>query len=328
MFNNKRESNVLPGSTQAAANSTSTDALLRELAVDYMNDKRKRRRWRMVFGICVLLYLFTVMFMTFKNNDATAVGKSHTALVELNGVIGTEMGISADQLNKSLRKAFAATSAKGIVLRINSPGGTPVQSAEISDEIVRLKQVYPDKPIYVVVSDMCASGGYFVAASADKIFANRSSIVGSIGVRMDSFGFVDAMKKYGIERRSITAGNNKAILDPFLPMNVTQRRHAEKMLGQVHQHFIDVVKQGRGDVLVDDPDLFSGLFWSGEDAKRLGLIDDYGSLDSVARDVIGAEMVVDYTVMPGFFDQFNRQFGVAIGKGIGSIFSTSQWQLH
>lgn len=328
MFNRKKENRALPGSTQAATNSSSTDALLQELAVDYMNDKRKRRRWRMVFGALVLVYLFSILFMTFKQNDAADVSKAHTALVELSGVIGTEMGVSADQINKSLRKAFSATAAKGVVLRINSPGGTPVQSAEISSEIVRLKEAYPEKPIYVVVSDMCASGGYFVAASADKIFANRSSIVGSIGVRMDSFGFVDAMKKYGIERRSITAGNNKAILDPFLPMNNAQRLHAEKMLGQVHQHFIDVVKEGRGDLLADDPDLFSGLFWSGEEAKRLGLIDDYGSLDSVARNVVGAEMIVDYTVMPSFFDQFNRQFGVAIGKGIGSIFSTSQWQLQ
>lgn len=330
MFKRKSASEGLPGAsasgspTQPAAGS---DALLRELAVDYMHDKKVRRRWKIALFTLFAVYLVAVMIMTANGNRAAAYGKPHTALVELSGPIGTDAGVSADHINRSLRSAFKAEKAKGIVLRINSPGGTPVQSADINDEIQRLRAEYPDKPMHVVISDMAASGGYYVAVAAENIYANRSSIVGSIGVRMDGFGFVEAMKKYGIERRSLTAGENKAILDPFLPVQAGQKAHALQMLDQVHRQFIEAVQSGRGDRLAEHPDLFSGLFWAGEEAKKLGLIDDFGSLDSVARTVIGAEEVIDYTIKPNFLEEFSRQFGVAVGTGIANVLG-GQLQLN
>jgi len=319
---NKSVSSGLPGSGTAAP-TASTNAILQELAIDYMHDKKIRRRWKIALFILFALYLIGVVIMAAGGNTGAAYSKPHTALVELNGVIGTEMGVSAEQINNSLRKAFESEHSKGVILQINSPGGSPVQSADINTEITRLRTEYPDKPMHVVMADVAASGGYFVAVAADQIFANRSSIVGSIGVRMDSFGFVDAMKKYGIERRSITAGSNKSILDPFLPMKASQKAHAEVMLNQVHQHFIEVVEAGRGDKLAENPDLYSGLFWSGEEAKRLGLIDDFGNVASVARDVIGEEKVINYTFRPNFLDQFSRQFGVAVGTGMARVLGGS-----
>lgn len=324
MFNRKKPAEaVLPGSENNSVN----NAIMVELANDYMHDKKIRRRWKTILTIVVVLYFISILFMMVKGNKAADYGQPHTALVELSGPIGTEVGVSSDQINASLRKAFKSKTSKGVVMRINSPGGTPVQSAEINEEILRLRNLYPDKPFHVVVGDMCASGGYFVAVAAEQIFVNRSSIVGSIGVRMDGFGFVGAMKKFGVERRSLTAGKNKAILDPFLPVKPEQKAHAETMLNQVHQHFIDVVKEGRGEKLLDNPDLFTGLFWSGEEAKRLGLVDEFGNVDSVARDVIGAETVIDYTLSPNFLEQFSRQFGVAVGTGIANVFS-GKYQLN
>jgi protease-4 len=182
-----------------------------------------------------------------------------------------------------------------------------------------LRALYPDKPMHAVVSDLAASGGYFVAAAADQIYANRSSLVGSIGVRMDGFGFVDAMKKYGIERRSLTAGENKAILDPFLPVKPEQKAHAEQMLEQVHQHFIESVKEGRGERISQSPEVYSGLFWSGEEAKNLGLIDNFASVDEVAREIIGAEETINYTIRPDFWEQLSRDFGVSVGVGIAKV---------
>ena len=297
-----------------------TNAILQELAVDYMRDKKIKRRWKMVLFTLFGAYLIGIMYIAGGGSSSTTANKSHTALVELVGPIGTETGVWADNINESLRNAFKSDHSKGVVLRINSPGGTPVQSAEIHDEIVRLREIYPKKPMHVVISDMAASGGYFVAVAADQIYANRSSIVGSIGVRMDGFGFVDTLKKLGVERRSLTAGENKSILDPFLPVQESQKAHAKRMLDQVHQHFIEAVKTGRGDRISDAPEIYSGLFWSGFEAKELGLIDGYGSLDSVARDVIGEENIVNYTYKPDFLDQFSRTFGVAVGVGIANVF--------
>ena len=326
MTNQDDSNNNTPGwySESTIEKSTSsandTNAILQELAVDYMRDKKVKRRWKMVLFTLLGAYLIGIMYIAGGGNSSTAATKSHTALVELIGPIGTETGVWADNVNDSLRNAFKSKNSKGVVLRINSPGGTPVQSAEIHDEIVRLRGLYPNKPMHVVISDMAASGGYFVAVAADKIYANRSSIVGSIGVRMDGFGFVETLKKLGVERRSLTAGENKSILDPFLPVQASQKAHAKRMLDQVHQHFIEAVKTGRGDRISNRPEIYSGLFWSGFEAKELGLIDDYGSLDSVARDVIGEESVVNYTYQPDFLDQFSRTFGVAVGVGIANVF--------
>lgn len=328
MFNRKKtsssEANALPG---ANSSQSSTDVLLRELAVDYMHDRKIRRRWKIGLWTLLSIYLIGILIVSAGKGGASNYGQAHTALVELNGVIGADLGATSDQINRGLRNAFEAANSKAVVLRINSPGGTPVQSAEINDEIKRLRSIYPNKPMYAVVSDLAASGGYFVAVAADKIFANRSSIVGSIGVRMDGFGFVDALDKLGIERRSLTAGENKAILDPFLPVKPAQRAHAKRMLDQVHEHFIEAVKEGRGDRISQDPQVYSGLFWSGDEAKTLGLVDDFASLDTVARDIVGAKDVVNYTLQPNFWEQVSREFGVSVGKGIASVVR-SQFSLN
>lgn len=323
MFGKKKKTEYpgpLPGSHTAPL---ANNEVLMKLAEDYMQDRKWRRFFRfLVLGLIALYLISALMFAGSTGKDMNA-SRPHTALVDLSGPIGIQGGVFADQLNSSLQRAFEAKQSKGVVLRINSPGGSPVQSDEMNNEITRLRGLYPDKPLHVVVSDICASGGYYVAAAADTIYANPSSLVGSIGVRMDGFGFVDTLEKLGVERRSLTAGSNKSILDPFLPVKPAQKAHAEAMLAVVHQQFIDKVKQGRGEKLADDPEIFSGLFWSGEQAKMLGLIDDYGSLQSVARDVIGESLVVDYSYKPSLLDQLANDFGVSIGTGIANAFGGS-----
>lgn len=320
MLGRNKNNMALPGSNSAPVTSSE---VMERLAEDYMKDRKWRRVFKIVLLVIFVFYILSIILVAGSNGgSAVNSGQPHTALVELNGVISLGKGdVSADRLNASLRRAFQAKMSKGVVLRINSPGGSPVQSDEINAEIVRLRSLYPDKPLHVVVSDVCASGGYYIAAAADQIFANPSSIVGSIGVRMDSFGFVDALKKLGVERRSLTAGTNKAILDPFLPVKESQQAHAKQMLAVVHQQFINRVKAGRGDRLSDNPDLFSGLFWSGEQAKELGLIDEFGSLDYVARDVIGHEAIVDYSFKPDFLQQFAQDLGVSISSSVTNALS-------
>jgi len=318
MFGRNKSSAALPGSNSVPV---TPSEVMERLAEDYMKDRKWRRFFKIVLLVLFVFYILSVVFLASSNGSAVNASQPHTALVELNGVISLGKGnVSADRMNASLRRAFKAKMSKGVVLRINSPGGSPVQSDEINAEIVRLRSLYPEKPLHVVVSDVCASGGYYIAAAADQIFANPSSIVGSIGVRMDSFGFVDAIKKLGVERRSLTAGSNKAILDPFLPVKASERAHAQEMLGVVHQQFIDRVKAGRGDRLSDTPELFTGLFWSGEQAKELGLVDDFGNLDHVAREIIGYESVVDYSFKPDFWEQFAQDLGVSIGAGVANVF--------
>jgi protease-4 len=224
---------------------------------------------------------------------------------------------SADNITGALQSAFKDKNTQGVVLRINSPGGSPVQAGIIYDEIKRLRAKHPDIPMYAVVEDVCASGGYYIAAATDRIFVDKASIVGSIGVRMDQFGFVEAIDKLGVERRSITSGENKAFLDPFLPVEAGQVTHAKDMLGQIHRQFIDVVKKGRGNRLKESPDLFSGLFWTGEKSIELGLADGYGSLDSVARDVVKAETIVDYTQKQNFAERLAQRFGAAAVRAMG-----------
>lgn len=317
MFGKKKDSGALPGSNSVPVTSSE---VLERLAVDYMKDRKWKRIFRFILLAIFVIYIVSVIGMASNQSGLANAAKPHTALVDMVGVIGLEGGITADRANQSIRKAFEAKNAKGVVLRINSPGGSPVQSDEINAEITRMRELYPNKSVHVVVSDVCASGGYYIAAAADSIYANPSSIVGSIGVRMDSFGFVDAMDKLGVERRSLTAGENKSILDPFLPTKPEQEAHAREMLGVVHQEFIDVVKRGRGARLADNPDLFSGLFWSGRQAKELGLIDEFGGLDYVAREVIGQEQIVDYTYRPDFLEQFSRDLGVSIAATLGKLF--------
>jgi protease-4 len=236
-------------------------------------------------------------------------------MIEITGEIEAEGAGAADTVIPSLNKAFADSGSAAIVLRINSPGGSPVQAGIIVDEILRLKKEYPAKPVYVVVDEICASGGYYIAAAADRIFVNKASIVGSVGVLMDSFGFTGTMNKLGVERRLLTAGENKGFLDPFSPQSDKHKAHAQAMLNEIHEQFISVVRAGRGKRLKETPETFSGLYWTGAKAVEMGLADDFGTVDTVARDVVRAEDIVDYTAHEGLPERVLKKFGAAVGNG-------------
>jgi protease-4 len=246
----------------------------------------------------------------------------HTALVQMPGIISIGEKSGAETVIAGLESAFEHEETAGVILEINSPGGSPVQAAYIYDEIIRLRKEHESTPLYVVVSDIAASGGYFVAASADRIYVNKSSLIGSIGVRMDNFGFVELMNKLGIERRLLTAGDNKGLFDPFLPEDAGQKAHLQQMLNEVHQHFIDAVKQGRGERLSQQADLFSGLIWTGEKAIELGLVDEFGTTSSVARDVIKAETIINFTPRGNLIDRIADSVGVVIGQQLESYFAS------
>ncbi len=289
---------------------------LERVALAAIHEQRAARRWGMVFKSLVLLYLFLLLFIGMgwiKGHDYKAIGQ-HTALVELHGVIASDSEASADKITTGLEAAFKDRDTKGVILRINSPGGSPVEAGRINDAMQRLRKLYPKIPLYVVVDDICASGGYYVAVAADKIFVDKASIVGSIGVIMDGFGFTGTMEKLGVERRALTAGKNKGFLDPFAPLVPEQKEYAEKMLAEVHQQFIKVVRDGRGQRLKDDPEIFSGLLWVGQQSVDLGLADAFGSVDSVARDVIKAEDIVDFTSKENFAERFAHKFGATMAE--------------
>lgn len=293
--------------------------VLERVALAAVTEQRRARRWGIFFKLFFAAYLLVVLLLTQgpKWGEA-ALAERHTALVDLDGVIESEGKASADNVIGGLRAAFASKNVAGVILRANSPGGSPVQSSYIYSEIGRLRQKYPNVPLYAVIGDICASGCYYVVAAADKIYANESSIVGSIGVLMDGFGFVDTLKKLGVERRLITAGENKAFLDPFSPMNAKHKQYIEGVLKDVHAQFIAAVKRGRGNALKADKDLFTGLIWTGEKARELGLIDDMGSAGFVAREVIKAEDIVDYSLRENLFDRFAEQFGAATARAFGA----------
>lgn len=293
--------------------------LLEKLAFSSLQESRKAQRWGLFFKLFTVAYLMVLLLVYLAGNvhDKALAGK-YTALVELNGVIEADGDTNADKVITGLRGAFEDTAAVGVILRANSPGGSPVQSAYIYDEIQRLRKKYPDKPLYAVIGDICASGCYYAAAAADRIYANPASLVGSIGVLMDGFGFVGAMKKLGIERRLLTAGENKGILDPFSPTDPKAQRHAQKMLNEIHQQFISAVKQGRGNALKTNREIFSGLFWTGAKARELGLVDEFGSAGSVARDVLKAEEIVDYTVQENLLQRLASRVGMAMGRSVAA----------
>jgi len=305
------------GRGQGQGDQWARDSLAR-LAEAGLLEQRRARRWGILFKSLVLLYLFLVLFAALNAGSMTAAQPSrigeHTALVDVEGLIAADTDASADRVAHGLRDAFEDPDTKGVLIRINSPGGSPVQAGMIHDEILRLREEYPDIPVYAVTTDICASGGYYVAAAADKVFANRASMVGSIGVRLDSFGFVEAMDKLGVERRLITAGENKALLDPFLPVDPEQVAHIQLVIDEIHQQFITAVKQGRGDRLVDDPALFSGLIWTGEGAIAKGLVDELRTPAEVAREVIGAEDIVDFTPRKDFWQRLSERVGTTIGS--------------
>ncbi len=293
--------------------------VLEKVALAAVEEQRRGRRWGIFFKLLAFAYL-TAALLTLVDWDAMNSEKhqQHTALVELSGVIQSKGDANADDVISALQSAFDDKGAAGVILRINSPGGSPAQAGIIADEIGRLRAKHAGKPLYVVVEDVCASGGYYVAAAADKIFVDKASIVGSIGVLMDSFGFTGTMDKLGVERRLLTAGENKGFLDPFSPQNARHKEHAQGMLNDIHQQFIDVVRKGRGSRLKETPDMFSGLMWTGAKSIELGLADDFGTVDSVAREVIKAEDIRDYTIKPNFAEKFARRLGANAAAAFGS----------
>lgn len=300
--------------------------VITSLAEASLKEQRRSRRWGIFFKLLTFIYIGAAVFLIDSSSMTSPVNSGkHTALVELNGVIADTEKASADSIVTSLRNAFDDENSAGIILRINSPGGSPVQSGYIYDEIRRLRKEHPDTPLYAVVTDICASGGYYIASAADKIYADKASIVGSIGVRMDNFGFVDAIKKLGIERRTLTAGENKALLDPFLPENEKTRAHMQNMLTEIHQQFINSVKAGRGDRLDTRVEgLFSGLIWTGESAVKIGLVDELASTSYVAREVIGEETIVDYTLQEDILERFAERLGSTVAQVISTrLFSST-----
>ena len=293
-----------------------------QLAESSLKEQRRARRWGIFFKLLTFAYIGVVLYMIGEASLTTvSVNEKHTALVELSGVIADKETASADHIVTALRNAFENENAAAVILRINSPGGSPVQSGYIYDEMRRLREENPDTHLYAVVTDICASGGYYIASAADKIYADKASIVGSIGVRMDNFGFVDAIEKLGVERRTLTSGKNKALLDPFLPENEETKAHMQNMLSEIHLQFIEAVKEGRGDRLDTSVEgLFSGLIWTGEAAVKNGLVDELASASYVAREVVGEETIVDYTVQEDILERFAQQLGSTVAQVISTQF--------
>jgi protease-4 len=302
------------------------------MAAEYLRDQRRSKRWGAIFKLLILLYLIALLAIGLSRDfsDELKAAGEHTALVEVKGVISSETDASADRVISGLRDAFEVDQVKGVILRINSPGGSPVQSGYINDEIRRLKEKYKkdkgkDLPVYAVAADLCASGGYYVAVGADQIYADKASLVGSIGVRVDAFGFEDAMKALGIERRLLTAGQNKGILDPFSPLPEEQREFIQGVLNDLHHQFIAAVKQGRGDRLKGGDELYSGLFWSGDQALALGLVDGLGSASYVARELIKAETIVDYTKKRDLLEGLTKRLGAGLAQGFFEAMGSLGW---
>lgn len=305
-------------------------ALIEKTLLAAVREQRAARRWKIFFRLAFLMIfvLMTWRAVSVSSGAGGATGK-HAALVSLQGEIVPDQQSNATNLIAALERAFSAEQAAGVILQINSPGGSPVQAGMVNDEIRRLRARYPDKPLYVVVDDICASGAYYIAAAADKIFVDKASIIGSIGVRMDSFGFTDLMSKVGIERRLLTAGRNKALNDPFLPEDKVQRKYMQNLLNEVHQQFIDAVRQGRGKRLKETPEIFSGLVWTGQRGVALGLADGLGDTRYVLRELLKTEKIVDYTVKEGMFDRFARKFGLSAGAfAVRALTSQDPLQLN
>ena len=291
--------------------------LLEKIAFASLQEQRLKRRWGIFFKLAVLAYLVAVLVLVvdWGGTDKLADGK-HTALINVRGTIDATGDASAEKINGALQSAFEDKGTAGVIMRINSPGGSPVQSGIVYDEIRRLRTKHPEIPFYVVVEDLCASGGYYIASAADKIFVDKASIIGSIGVLMDGFGFTGTMEKLGVERRLLTAGANKGFLDPFSPQDEKQKEHAQLLLGEIHKQFIEVVRQGRGKRLKETPEMFSGLMWTGSQSIGLGLADDFGTVDSVARDLIKAETVLDYSVKENIAERFAKRLGAQMGESL------------
>ncbi len=294
--------------------------LIEKLLGQAQEEHRKSRRWGIFFKILTFVYLFVLLYIMLpgKAGEPMKAAEDHVAFVTVSGVIAPDQEASADLIATGLTRAFEAENSKAIVLKINSPGGSPVQSNQVYNAIKRLRAEYPEKKVYAAITDLGASGAYYIASAADEIYADPASIVGSIGVIMAGFGFQEAADKLGVERRVLTAGENKAVMDPFSPLRPEDREHMQAMLDEIHQQFITAVKQGRGDRLKHEahPEIFSGLFWTGEKAQALGLVDGLKSPGDVARDVVGVDEMVNYTASRSPFEEFVRRFGVSIGEGM------------
>ncbi len=301
--------------------------MLEKLVFSSLREQRRARYWSIFFKSLTFIYLYVLLFwgLGWVGDEVAGISDKHTALVDLRGEIKPDSMGSADNVNAALQKAFKDKNTAGVILRINSPGGSPVQAGYINDEIRRLRTQYPQTPLYAVVEDICASGGYYVAVAADKIFVDKASVVGSIGVILDSFGFTGTLEKLGVERRLLTAGENKSFLDPFLPSDPKQRDHARQMLAEIHQQFIQVVQHGRGDRLKNTPEIFSGLLWTGEKSIELGLVDALGSAEYVAREIIKTERMVDFTTKEGFAEHFAKRFGKMTANLLTGM---ENWQLR
>lgn len=298
--------------------------VLERLALETLAEQRRRRRWSVFFRLTTLACVATALWIFGGFGEVEQLeGGRHTALISLEGEIAAKGEVSAEHVVASLQAAFADAGTQGVVLRINSPGGSPVQAGIISDEIVRLRTLHPQVPVFAVVEDICASGGYYVAAVADRIFVDKASIVGSIGVLMDGFGFAGLMERLGIERRLLTAGENKGFLDPFSPQQPKQLEHAKLMLQEIHAQFVETVRKGRGGRLKETPETFSGLMWSGAKSVEMGLADGFGTVDSVARDVIKAENIRDYTQKQNLAERFAQRFGAGMAERAASVLAGS-----
>ncbi len=296
--------------------------VIEDLAAAGLKEQRRARRWGIFFKLLTFGYLTFIIIAAFDwsgGTDSLAGGARHTALVDLVGVIESKGDANAERINAALQSAFKNKNTQGIILRVNSPGGSPVQSGIIYDEIRRLRGLYPDIPMYTVVEDICASGGYYVAAATDRIYVNKASIVGSIGVLMDGWGFTGTMEKLGVERRVLTSGENKTFMDPFSPVNEKHRQHAQLLLDDIHDQFIDVVKKGRGKRLKEDPEIFSGLVWTGAKSIELGLSDGYGTVEFVAREVIKAEGIIDFSQKENIAERFAKRFGATMARTFAQI---------
>lgn len=294
---------------------------LEKLLFDTLKEQRRKRRWNIFFKflfLAIFLFLLFALWPTSPNLPTTSKAKAHIGLVDIRGVIDDNSAASADNVTEGLQNAFEDKNTRTVILRINSPGGSPVQAAQIYNEIRYLRHQYPKTKLYTVCDDLCASAAYYVASASDDIYANPSSLVGSIGVLMDGFGFVNTMKKIGVERRLLTAGDHKGFLDPFSPEKTDEKLIAERMLANVHQQFINAVKQGRGTRLKDNPELFSGLAWTGQEALSLGLIDGFGDLNSLSQELIKNKNIVDYTVKPGLLQQLSDRIGASFAQQIST----------
>ena len=306
-------------------------SVLEKVALQAVQEQRRARQWGLLVKLLWLLFAFLILAAVLgwigrgTEKEAHAAGSigtgKHTAVVDVDGVISSESKASAERIIKGLNRAFKDSNTQGVIMRINSPGGSPVQAGYVNDEMRRLRAKYPNIPLYVVVQDLCASGGYYIAVGADKIFVDKASLVGSIGVIINGFGFTGTMEKLGVDRRAYTSGENKDFLDPFAPENPAHAAYAKAMIGEIHQQFIRTVKQGRGNRLKETPDMFSGLVWTGEKSVQLGLADGLGSTESVARDVIKAEKLVNFTPEENVFERFSKSFGASAGETMGRAFA-------